>query len=421
MFPSEPKLKVDLKRVEAALKEFPENEKLWWLWAREQFHARAFQKAVEGAQQLVALSPLKDAYHNFRGLCYYELGAWKEAEESFRQALALNAAEASYPNNLGALFLEEGRWKEALRCFAQAKGLAPLDAKVQTNLGVTFLSLGFLEKARQAFEKALREEERAHTAHIFLGRLEGEMRSLSFREGDEVRLYPRVCFKGENGGVEYATRVLETRGGRLTVAAPLEKGVPVLLHRGKRFLVGLPKRDGLYGFSAEVVDRAGGDIPYLTLAHFPEVHPGLRAEGEEIFQGGRVQRRKFVRVRSRLLVSLGLLKSPDPCLLPSLWEREVATEDISGGGLLVSVHKPLPRGSLVAMSFRLPDGPFDGLGEVVRSERKPLFRQQAVRGARREHSFQLGLAFQNLDAKRQARLVRFVQMTLLREVLPHQS
>lgn len=140
----------------------------------------------------------------------------------------------------------------------------------------------------------------------------------------------------------YSSRVEDIRPDSIHISWPTDRGGLMQAALERRISISFVRDDAAYTFVGVVEERALDPIPYLR------VRPLGPPE--------RMQRRKFVRIKTAIPVELrGALRiGPDKSLRDM--SLESTTYDISGGGLCVRTHAEPTAGAVLDARLSLPDG-----------------------------------------------------------------
>lgn len=174
--------------------------------------------------------------------------------------------------------------------------------------------------------------------------------------------------------------VMEVNETTFAITPPKRKGVPIPVE-SERITVQINRADSVITMTCHVEVL---DSNRLTLSIPPP--EAVR----------RVQRRKFLRVRTKLncLVE-GEGKEED-------WEEGVegVILDISGGGCALSVPSNFPKERLIRLTMELPDeGRLQVMGRVIRS---------VITKTPQGPSFQISVEFQFISEVTRAKVIRYV-------------
>lgn len=190
----------------------------------------------------------------------------------------------------------------------------------------------------------------------------------------------RVMLDGLPGG-PWPTVVDGCSDRGLALAPPRLGGRPVPLPLRRRFVLAYTHREIPCEVDAELVDgpAPGGPDPYLARTHG---------------RPRRMQRRRAVRVPVHLIALASVGDQAEVA------EVGAVTEDLSAGGALLRVARPLETGTPLTVRIMCggATGPLDLEGRVVRCDRTP--------GDQRP--WRIGLAFVEPAPADEERLVRFV-------------
>ena len=113
------------------------------------------KRALESAQQAVALEENQAETHKALGLAYYLNGSISRAIESHLRAIKLSPRHAQTATNLGYLYCQRGELDKAMQWNKRARELSPNYATVYTHQGQTFQYLRDVTSASNSFNKSL--------------------------------------------------------------------------------------------------------------------------------------------------------------------------------------------------------------------------------------------------------------------------
>lgn len=388
------KEKEKLEKIEKALQAKPDDMKLLFTAAVLCLNLGELAKAAHFFEKFLSRKPDHAEAHNLLGVCYYESGQLERSRDHYEKATKLDSKNGGYFNNLGAVFLQMGDLDSAIVCFKKAQALKKNDALIYGNLGVAYLQKGEEEEAHKAFEKALKIDPSELTPHYFLGmsyERQGDMQVGDLvKVGELVRIYPVVQLKLKNYDHLYSTHIEEIDNETVTISAPMRRGMPIPFHTGAQLIVGIPRRDALYGFHTEIVSRKGGKFPTLKLKRQPRTK--------------RIQRRAYVRIAGGASVSLKILdqvkKSDLPKEIPS---KEIREKNISAGGTLLVLGHEIPRHTSLLVTLRLPNQFLLFPGKVTR----------CAKDLENEGLYEIAISFTGASLKDRDKLVQFVNQRIV--------
>ncbi|MFS0575944.1 tetratricopeptide repeat protein [Sporosarcina sp. 179-K 3D1 HS] len=115
---------------------------LAWIYCHEE---DVFEKALELAEEAVALKPASHFPYYLRGELYNRLGRWTEAESAWKQALTIHESKVAW-HNLASASYELGKTAEASDHFKRAAGKS--DAALYSH-AKCLVDLGERDSAKQ--------------------------------------------------------------------------------------------------------------------------------------------------------------------------------------------------------------------------------------------------------------------------------
>jgi len=125
--------------------------------------------AVKCYKKAITLKPdYTDAHYNL-GNAFKELGQLEDAAKSYEQALTFKPDHANAHNNLGNTLSDLGQLEDAVKSYKKAVAVKPDYAEAHNNLGVTLKDLDQLDAAIKCYEKALTLKPDYAEAHNNLG------------------------------------------------------------------------------------------------------------------------------------------------------------------------------------------------------------------------------------------------------------
>jgi TolB-like protein len=135
--------------------------------------AAGFQRAVDAADQAVALGPdIPEGYTARAFMRYTYLWDWKGAEDDLNKALALDPNDATVLRRYGDLLDILGHLPEAIAATRKAIEADPLSATSWQSLGIYLYSSGEMAAARQALERSFEINPAGTFIRYHLGMLE---------------------------------------------------------------------------------------------------------------------------------------------------------------------------------------------------------------------------------------------------------
>lgn len=205
-----------------------------------------------------------------------------------------------------------------------------------------------------------------------------------------MRNLPRVNQRVElslpqgEGEVFFSSWVQEVEEERVAVASPMRGEELFFVPRGTEATLYYHDPRGFFVLFGEVEEQVP-DPPLLVL---------------RVQEVRRDQRRRFYRWEASLPVRF-VPREEGEKIAPWEWEREDyhwfegVTQNISGGGILLSTSLSLYPGEEIWLELHLPSGPLRALGRVVR-----------VVGEGREKAY--GVEFRDLKPQDQDRICRYI-------------
>ena len=110
-------------------------------------------------RRAIQLRPEYWAGYNWLGAFYYTQARYPGAAEMFNQVVALAPDSFRGYSNLGAAYVEQGRYRDAIGVLEKSIAIRPTDYGY-TNLGNAYFFLRQYEQAAQAYEQAVKLNER---------------------------------------------------------------------------------------------------------------------------------------------------------------------------------------------------------------------------------------------------------------------
>lgn len=365
-----------------------------WFGMGQALHAKGdLERAVSAYKKVTVLDPHDGDGYNLLGVCYYEKGNLEQSMASYREAIKKAPDSAAFLNNLGVALFESGQMEEAVETYRRALENHSSDTMVLSNLGVALTHLGKHAEARSAFEKTLALDPNEVIAHYCMGidyEHKGQVKIGSVvRIGTLLKVRPGAQLSTRSYERIYKARVEDLSEDTMTISAPTEAGVVVPLRPGMFLIVGVGQDDALYGFYTEIIERKRGDIPQLVIRRVEKTK--------------RIQRRRYVRIDGSVDISMKVFKKVSSTSSHEVGDPKIIQEkNLSAGGMMLMSDIPLPRGTVVQLDLKLPDGRLVTAGEVVRTLRHE-----------ESHGFELGIRFVNLKEKERDRLVRYVNSRMV--------
>lgn len=168
------------------------------------------------------------------------------------------------------------------------------------------------------------------------------------------RVKIKISQKGPYSGC-YSSRVEDISPDRIVFAAPLKNNKIVPLQEGDEIKIEYSGNSVQYSFTTRVVHTKTGHIPMVTV------------ESPKMIR--RWQRRRFLRMKAKLPVTLTRVRADDSNSSPEIYQVE--SIDISGGGIMVRSPIRFHDGECLELEITLPHGGLlEALGKVVRVEEK---------------------------------------------------
>ncbi len=114
------------------------------------------------------------------------------------------------------------------------------------------------------------------------------------------------------------------------------------------------------------------------------------------------ERRRFVRLDTRLDVTYSVLSTGAP--------QGTRTKNVSGGGVCIFSDRPLPAGTRLQLSVKLPgrERPMQATAEVVWSEAYEVIGQ----GGMRQKSVETGIRFVDITPRDQEAIMQHVILSM---------
>lgn len=172
---------------------------------------------------------------------------------------------------------------------------------------------------------------------------------------ENLRPGQRAEIKLQHGmeNIPFVSKVLVVQEKAIGLAMPTSKGAMELLRPQTSIDVEIAGDDNLFRFSGPIIGRKSSPEQMLVMSR-PEK--------------GRLQalpKRNFFRMDISIPVEMRVMKDH---LTPITEYKKAFTKDLSGGGCMVVLDKPLTKGTLVEIRMQLPPGSQDEaslLGEVM--------------------------------------------------------
>ncbi len=251
-----------------------------------------YERAVEEFQRAVALDPTSDDAYRGLGFGYERVGKLPEAEETFQHAISLRPHYWAGYNWLGAFYFRQARYAEAAKMFAQVVALAPDNslgyrnlggiytlegryaeaipmlersvalrptARAYSNLGTTFFTLRRFVEAAQAFEQAVKLDERDH---VMWGNLGDAYNWIPGRSAEAASAYHKAIALAEEK-VKVNSRDAALLGN-LAVYHAMAKEQPPALANLRRAQALAPRDPEVAYFAALVHNQFGEDQKALA-------------------------------------------------------------------------------------------------------------------------------------------------------------
>lgn len=208
--------------------------------------------------------------------------------------------------------------------------------------------------------------------------------------------FPNLLVPGVRIGIEveqqgaqrvYHSVVESAEGGTAEVAAPMEDGVTVPLRVGQRIGVVVRKNPFAYRFETNILERASGRIPTITITTPPRVL--------------RYQRREYLRVSVRFPAQVQLRMSGARGG-PRVRMLEGRVVSLSGSGIGLEIDMLVRKLRFLSVTFALPDGQ---AGHITAECQAVAQSMRASRGG--GHVF--GAQFTQISRRDRERIVRYVR------------
>ena len=113
------------------------------------------------------------------------------------------------------------------------------------------------------------------------------------------------------------------------------------------------------------------------------------------------ERRRYVRLDTRLKISYTVLKKDKDTFIPS------ETKDISGGGIRIFLSEPIPVQTFLKLTIHLPDDP----KPIVCSGKTVWVEEFVVLPTEKrneKNQFEAGVTFTEIDPKDRDRIIKYV-------------
>lgn len=189
-----------------------------------------------------------------------------------------------------------------------------------------------------------------------------------------------IVEKGDKTEV-YHSRIEDITKSNLIIAMPMIKGCPIFLYPDDIFYGKVIDDHCVFKFELRYIDKKFTPLP-VWITTIPT-------------EFSKIQQREFVRVGAFIDSSVEVLDKDEDMKVIS--EIKATTRDISGGGVQVTSHEPIALGSIVKLSFLIPEGALTATCEVVRSS----FQAEA-------EVYWTGLKYLNINEADRSKLIRYI-------------
>lgn len=187
---------------------------------------------------------------------------------------------------------------------------------------------------------------------------------------------------GKKDDQQYHSRIEDITPTTITLAMPMDKGVPVLLSPGNVFFGRTIEKGAVYHFTSTFIDKKIQPLPVWIASPPRDIR--------------KIQQRAFVRVDAVLPVHMeieGEIEEDSVRLL------KVFTRDISGGGIQAICKEPLKLGSQLQLQIDIPEfGIVKSIGKVVRMEQPQDSRAL----------FWIGIEFIDIPEGIRSKIIKFI-------------
>lgn len=181
---------------------------------------------------------------------------------------------------------------------------------------------------------------------------------------------------------QYSSRIEDIGTEHMVIAMPMSKGFPILLRPGNKFYGKILLAEAVYLFTSTFLDKRMQPLPIWIISKPEDVQ--------------KIQQRAFVRVDATLPVQVEILpeNEQDPAQ-----QLEVATRDISGGGLKIICKQPMLANTKLLLTINVPEaGLIQTAAEVMRVERPQPDREL----------YWVGVKFVDMNEQIRSKIIRFV-------------
>ncbi|HQK93562.1 MAG TPA: PilZ domain-containing protein [Armatimonadota bacterium] len=199
----------------------------------------------------------------------------------------------------------------------------------------------------------------------------------------------RIALEVEQHGAQrvYHSVVESAEGGTAEVASPMEDGVTVPLRVGQRIGVVVRKSPFAYRFETNVLERASGRIPTITITTPPRVL--------------RYQRREYLRVSVRFPAQVQLRMSGARGG-PRVRMLEGRVVSLSGSGIGLEIGMAVRKLRFLSVTFALPDGQAGAIAAECQAVAQTM---RPSRGG----GYVFGAQFTQISRRDRERIVRYVR------------
>jgi tetratricopeptide (TPR) repeat protein len=139
----------------------------------QDYHRRALQTDIAGAELLARNEPKNAAVQNRLALKYLQAGRAQDAQARLDEALRLSPNDAEARSNLGTVLQMQGRLAQATPHLEAAARLKPGDDRIRFNLANGLMAAGRTAEAIREYERAIAINPENADAHFNLAMLLG--------------------------------------------------------------------------------------------------------------------------------------------------------------------------------------------------------------------------------------------------------
>jgi len=147
------KARMYLNLMAEDLKKNPQNGRLLGYMGMIQRTLGHFEKALDYAQEAIAIAPESSHAHYCYGQVLRSIGKNNDALKHYYTSLDLDASDPILWNLTGVMEMTLGRFEQANDCFSKALDLEPALVHVKLNQGLLHQSVGNYSRAVELFEE----------------------------------------------------------------------------------------------------------------------------------------------------------------------------------------------------------------------------------------------------------------------------